>query len=269
MKVKKIAYLTILAAATPLVGNRALALPTVLLYDLPGVNPGGGGGEFTAVTSTGVLNPYGPANLANANNTGATGFETFCAETGVEFTPANWGGGGPYYYTVGQVAEPSAGGPQSSGAGQPLTQGAAWLYYQFATGELGKNYGFVYGGAASAAGATSDDELQAAFWFFQGHQTYGSYTPPGDPFYTDAITALGGVGGTALDPNQDPSTGSLAFPVGIMQLWDANGNAAQNQLIMVPDGGMTATLLGVGLLGVQALRRKLEFNQTGIIFPGR
>ena len=52
------------------------------------------------------------------------------------------------------------------------------------------------------------------------------------------------------------------YPVRVMQLWscDTNGRNCeprQDMLVQVPDGGATLMLLGGGLIGLAALRRKL------------
>lgn len=252
MKIRHIEVLTLLTASLLMTVTVANAGPTIVgtvtLDALPGVYPGLGGGEFTAYTSQNYLNNY--AADATYTYNGQTGFETFCIETGVDFTPGNWGGP-TYYYSLGNVSQPVP--ANGVGSGLNLSAGTAWLYSQFATGHLS---GFDYG-----AGRGSDDNLlQAAIWAFQGPppQTYPGYTvPSADPaspdynqFYAEAITALGGL--TSAD---GAYTGTS---VQILQMWsnsDGTG-AAQNQLVLVPDGGMTVALLGGSLVGLQSLRRK-------------
>lgn len=219
---------------------------TVQLDAEPGVYPGLGGGEFTAYTSQNFAQNY--ATVATYNG----GFETFCLETGEDFTPNNWGGP-TYYYSLGSTAQPLSGG--GAGSGLPLTAGAAWLYQEFATGGL-SSYGFDY---TYGTDRQSDDNLlQAAIWALQGGQTYSGYpsvdsTENGNPFYIDAINALGA----------NVATNAYAgSSVEVLQLWDnPDGTGpAQNQLVYVPDGGGTVGLLGIGLMGVflvQFRRRKL------------
>src|ERR1700761_3754268 len=73
------------------------------------------GGAFDAVTSQNFIQNY----AASATDGGA--FETFCIESTVTFAPNV-----TYYYDL----------TQADSAGRPLTMGAAYLYYQFATGQL-------------------------------------------------------------------------------------------------------------------------------------
>jgi len=74
--------------------------------------------------------------------------------------------------------------------GRQLTEGAAFLYYEFAKGTL---TGYVYNNAAQRQ--TDAGLLQAAIWWLQGKQTYsdGDYTVPtisNNIFYKLAITTL-------------------------------------------------------------------------------
>ena len=225
-----------LVAAIPMAVTVVKASPNTVILDTTTYYPGLGGGEFTAYTSQDFLGNYAaPAIVAG-------GFETFCMETGVEFSP-----GTSYYYTLGTITQPTP-GLASQGSGLALTQGAAYLYYQFGKGLLS---GFDYTGAGRMA---DDNLLQAAIWALQGGQSYGGYPTPitSNQFYNDAIAASGG----SLTDAEGAYTGSA---VKVLQVWtnpDDTG-AAQNQLVLVPDGGLTVALLGGALIGLQALRRKL------------
>lgn len=233
---------------------------TVATLDaLPGVYPGLGGGEFTAFTSVNYNGNYD--SRATYTYGGNTGFETFCIETGVEFVPGNWGGP-TYYYTLGNISQPIP--AQGAGSAIPLSLGTAWLYYQFATGQL-NDFNYNHGSGRMA----DDNLLQAAMWALQGNQSYGSYPVPtasNNKFYKDALDAAGSLG-NALSAY----SGST---VQILQLWkdydpvtDTYSGAAQNQLVItgngspipvptVPDGGATILLLGAALTGLQVIRRK-------------
>jgi hypothetical protein len=213
------------------------ATPNTVVLDTTSYYPGLGGGEFTAYTlpQTFLAN-YAPVAQAYG------GFQTFCLETGVEFSP-----GTQYYYTLGNVTQPNPGNSQQ-GSGLALSQGAAYLYYQFGKDLLGD---FDY---TPGAGRMADDNLlQAAIWYLQGGQTYGSYPVPttsNNKFYADALTEFGGLTGA-----DSAYTGTA---VKVLQVW-INSNdtgAAQNQMVLVPDGGLTVSLLGGALIGLQVLRRK-------------
>jgi hypothetical protein len=184
------------------------------------------GGEFTAVTGL--------------NGT----FQTFCVQTGVDFTPFNWGGP-PYNYTVSLNSV----GPSDD---FPLAEGTAYLYSQFSKGTL-SGYDFNLGNDPTDAAIRQTDAgiLQSALWWLQGNQTYGGYPngAAGNPYYDEAVAALGA--------NVDvAATYSTDFGVQIMNLTGPNGEEAQNQLIAgVPDGGTTLGLLALSLAGLVAVRR--------------
>ena len=80
MKLLRIVVLTFLAASIPMAVTVVRANSVVLTqgnysYDV--------GGEFTATTSQSFLNNYVPSTIVNG------GFETFCVETTVKFTPGS------------------------------------------------------------------------------------------------------------------------------------------------------------------------------------
>ena len=240
MNMIRISIVTVIGAVVPMMVNVVKATPNQVMVDtIPNYYTGNGGGEFTAYTTPGsFLGNYAPGAIVNQ------GFETFCMETGVEFSP-----GATYYYTLGNMTQPTSGGGQGSGLN--LTAGVADLYYQFAKGTL---VGFDYTDLSVGGGRQTDaDLLQSAIWLLQGGQTFGSYPSGNNKFLTEAILLAGG---TLADAEAD-YTGST---VQILQLWSNSDDtgAAQNQLVLVPDGGLTVSLLGGALIGLQVLRRKLS-----------
>jgi hypothetical protein len=230
--------LMVSAAVLPLAFNVAKAGPDMVMLDaIPNYYTGHGGGEFTAYTQPGsFVGNYSSVAVVNG------GFETFCMETGVEFSP-----GATYYYTLGNTTAGSG-----AGGGLALTAGAAYLYYQFGKGLLTD---YNYTDHTQGGGRQTDaDLLQSAIWYLQGGQSYGSYPSGVNKFLLDAEA---GTGGTLADAQAD-YTGSQ---VEVLQMWaDPNHTiAAQNQLVLTPvtDGGLTVALLGGALIGLQVLRRKL------------
>jgi hypothetical protein len=192
------------------------------------------GGEFSAVTSQNFLNNYASSTIVGG------GFETFCIETTVDFTP-----GQTYTYNLSSV----------DSLGRNLTEGTAFLYYEFAKGVLsGYDYNIANDPTDAADRKADAGELQAAIWWLQGNQTYGDgqYTVPtiaNNAFYALAISTLGSNATSANDG---------IYGVEVLQMWNANGAAAQNQLVLVPDGGMTVALLGMSLAGMCLVQFRLR-----------
>jgi len=217
--------ISLLAAATVAKANSIVLTQDAYSYDV--------GGEFSATTTPqSFLGAYVPGEtIVNG------GFETFCVETTVDFNP-----GSSYTYNL----------SNSDSLGRQLTEGAAFLYYEFASGNLS---GYNYNSAATRK--TDAGLLQAAIWWFQGNQTYndGNYTIPttaNNQFYALAINTLGA--------NATSANNGL-YNVEILELWNSDGTAAQNQLVYLPDGGMTAALFGMSFIGmflIQFRRRKVS-----------
>jgi len=183
------------------------------------------GGEFNvaAVNQTDplfvqMLSHYSASTIV-ASPYGGVGFETFCnnGSTGLQNSPQN--------------------GTLSL---NNISQGASWLYWQFALGTLaGYNYTPGTGRDASAYA------LQNAIWYFDG--TGGadlSLTAPG----VAAFIALGNAnGGTNAGSTHGVEELDLTY----------NGVAAQPMLaIVTPDGGSTIILLGMALTGVGVFTRR-------------
>ncbi len=189
------------------------------------------GGEFTAHTSpNNFLSNYAPVAIVNG------GFETFCVQPNVYYYP-----GTTYTYTLSNW----------DSAGKALSLGAAFLYYEFATGTLA-GYDYLNNGAVSRN--TDAGELQVAFWELQGQTVPSAFQSlvSGDPFYTLALTDLGGLT-NALSANNG------TYAVDILQLHCANGAPAQNQLVLVtPEPGATTTMLAFACGALVLLRRHIR-----------
>jgi hypothetical protein len=230
----------------------AVMAQTVELYYGPYAY--GAGGEFTAVASPSLYNAdYAPSALVTVtdpyNNQQVQGFETFCVQSEVDFTPYNWGN--PMPYNIGTSLS-SIGTPDNFA----LSLGTAWLYSQFATGQL-QGYDYTDAGTRTADAGL----LQSAIWALQGGQSYGGFPSgtAGNPYYDEAVTALG------LGAINEAATSSDNFGVEILNL-TSGGNPAQNQLVYtvdppdpprphipeVPDSGATLALLAVSLAGLAA-----------------
>jgi len=231
----KVTNLTVLAAGGLLASVFNATADTVELTQNPALSFGDGG-AFDAVTATANFAQFYAPEALDGN-----AFQTFCVEQSVLFWPEQ-----PYYYVL----------AQSDSQGRTLTMGAAFLYFEFATGKL---TGYFGGNLATEAGL-----LQSAIWGLQGGQTgagFPDYTT--DAFYQLALNQFGGVAGATA-----PSDG--AYNVDIMQLWGsttsqvAGQNDFQNQLVYlgVPDTASNAALLGGAVAGMALVSRRLKYLQA-------
>jgi hypothetical protein len=212
----------------------------------------GVGGEFTLqIIDNGVtpdLNQYLQyyADVTKNQVAATPNFQTFCVE-GSEYIYPN----ATYNATVGQMTLMS---------GTHLSVGAAYLYYQFATGALGTGGlpGYNYNPLTRTATAGL---LQNAIWYYMGQesQTYNSSNP-----YENWVQ------NHVANPFADNTSLANPISVSVLNLWagapgDASGKR-QDQLILtgkqgfdqVPDGGLTAALLGIALAGLGVIRRRIQ-----------
>jgi hypothetical protein len=184
------------------------------------------GGEFQALTTEpgNYLTDYSPKAIVGG------GFETFCIETTVDFNP-----GQSYTYDFSQV----------DSFDRPLTKGAAFLYEEFARGNLP---GYDY--TDQSTRSLDAGEMESALWWLQYGQTYPNFPDPlTDPYYLFTIGSLGLA--NAESPNNNK------YPVDVFQMWDGDV-AAQNQLLLVPDNAPTVLLFGLGLGALAFLAPKLR-----------
>ncbi len=172
---------------------------------------------------------------------GDTGFQTFCVEDQVDFYVGNY-----YYYTEGLTLQQT--GP---GVIDTLTDGLAWLYQQFATGQLP---------VAMYTNSVDAGEIQATLWYLQGEPA-DSAVPfsATNPYYEDVLGEFG-----SLANAQTAVTSASQYGVQVLELTsgpNGTGSDAQDQLIYtgphVPDRGATFGLLAGALLLLGALRRRL------------
>jgi hypothetical protein len=216
----------ILMASASLAGANSFVLTqNAYSYDV--------GGEYSAATTDDFVAKY--AGVATVNGE----FETFCVETTVVAYP-----GLSYSYTL----------SDQDSQGRALSEGAAFLYYEFATGQLA---GYDY--ADPSLRLADAGELQAAIWAFQGNQTYGQYPPLAtDPFYELAINTFGTVGANSANNGR--------YDVDVLQLWDGS-TAAQNQLVLtgVPDSPSTSGMLALACAGLVFLARRLNQQEPAAI----
>ena len=199
-------------------GSSAYALPIVTVTWA--TNHSASGGEFILTTTDlGVFN-------------------SFCIEEN-EYVSIN----GKYFYDTSDKAQlgglNTVGGPY----GDPISIGTAWLYSQFRAGTL-----------SGYSSSSPDDQtsLQNAFWMLENEI---SALDPTNPWLILANAAIAG----DLAALRGDANG--AYGVFAVNLWtnaDGTGPAQSMLGLTVPDGGLTLTLLGLGLGGLALLRRKLS-----------
>lgn len=217
------------ALALGLCASTALATDTVTLEAgsaYQGQNPYqyGDGGEFTAFSSAGI--PAGYNSAATLTLGGQTGFETFCIQPTVTYTVNT-----AYDFAITpDVWVPASGNSASGATDQALSQGGAWLYAQFASGNL---IGYDYANSDSGNSRLTDaGELQSALWYLQGDTS----APSGDPFVDLAVQQFGSLG--AAMAAETPGE----FGTSVMDLYTAGPNGdpatlAQDQLIYTGSTG--------------------------------
>jgi len=180
----------------------------------------------------------------NAGFGGAIGFQTFCIEYNEYISlPGTYEAtisDGAIAGGVGGGVDPDGGGPLPST--DLISKGTAYLYSQFATGGLSDD-GYTY--ANGATRAASAVRLQEAFWYLEDEITLNAAQVAANTFLQLAFSTFGSATEAKANSNG-------LFGVRVLNL---GGN--QDQLIMVPDAGLTAVLLAFGLGGVALMRRRL------------
>lgn len=223
-----------------LLATPAGALPSLTIDRVPGhFQSGFEGGEFTAF-GTPFLTHYDMDARAQSAS-GAWGFQTFCLERNEYINLP-----GTYNYTV--TSSANAGGV-GGGSPDPLSIGTAWLYNQFASGVLA---GYQYDEtAASPTRAAHAKLLQNAIWWLEDELTLTVSQINANMF----IGAVLGQFSSAAIAKGDAVAG--AYGIYVLNLTQ-NGSRKQDQLVKIPDGGLTVALLGLALLGLGAARRRTQ-----------
>jgi hypothetical protein len=236
---KKLLLLALLVAAMAAPASAG----TVTFHS--GLYQSGSGGEFTFETSGALdLSAYKPFYTANAKTSYPIGsvwyqpsFQTFCLEENEYIAD-----GTTYNYTIGDSAVLGGNG----GPADPISNGTAWLYAQFASGTL-KNYAYT---GTAAARKSSAAELQNAIWFLEGEGGLNNS-------YVALVTGILGAQVTN-DANGAYGVKALNLTNAISCGGGTKGGNCQSQLYYVPDGGVTLMMLGGALVGIGALRRKFR-----------
>jgi hypothetical protein len=194
--------------------------------------------EITLLPSAGTVDLTLYASVAK-NYTQPGTFETFCLEKNENFTL------GPTFTVTPNDAAVYGGNNMVNNPGRdPISVGTAWLYHQFQLGTLSQ---YDYTGATRGA---SSQALQQAIWWLEGEVA--------DPsnYYSQLVVGKFGTAATAMADN----AGQIG--VGVLNLWVpgqewTTAGARQDVLVCIPDGGLTVSLLGLGMMLLGTIRRKI------------
>ena len=129
--------------------------------------------------------------------------------------------------------------------GDALAIGTEWLYSQFASGNLAATYAYD----------TADDqgELQKAIWWLEEETSAPGYATGSQNTWVELAKAELSL----LDDVLIRADANGAYGVVALNLDPVGGDSARRQdVLAVPDGGLTLGLLGFGLLAVGWTRRR-------------
>lgn len=208
--------------------NQAMAIQVTMQTFSSGVS-----GEYRADPSSDFTWVLG--NYVSGKTTDGTWFGTFCVETDEFFSPGST-------YDVG-LSYQAFGGGSNTDTGDRLSVGTAFLYSQFARGTLS---GFVYHNSTSAL------NLQNMIWWLEDEAVADQSA---NPFASLLISQFGSLNNAKVSVD---SSGS-GYGVEVMNLTSDHGRTLnQDELVYVPDGGLTIASLGMGLLGLSLIRRRMR-----------
>jgi hypothetical protein len=210
-------------------------------YDGYGPYQTGQGGEFTLQPGDGLewlLNNYKLPAMIYTNT-----FQSFCLEYPEHIYPNTI-----HSAVLGNAAVYGGGG--AVGGSDPLSQGAAWLYYYFSKGTLGS-----YDYNTEAGRHNSASALQNTIWWLEGE---ASDPGDGNTFRNNVIAMFGGAETAMLDNNG-------LYPVMVANLWELGHEGQdgyQRQDMLVTTGTVPVPpaiyLLGAGLMGVGVIRKRVN-----------
>ena len=205
----------------------------------------GVGGEFTLNPLTGWLDLSGYV-ADETKDIGAKGtFQTFCVE-GAEYIY-------PYATIYNATLNTKAVWGSMPGTGDPISVGTGWLYKQFATGSWETGLSYDYSNPGRSGAGSSAYFLQRAIWWLEGEE--GVNYSASNPYMAAVVAKFGSQDNAKAD-------GAWDYEVWALNLTNpSTGAVAQDQLVymhVVPDGGLTLMLLGLGLGGVGLVSRKLR-----------
>jgi hypothetical protein len=216
----------------------------------------GQGGEFTlndvngpGATPNDWLDLSGYSSLtSDLGPGGISSFQSFCLEMNEYLHPFS----NTYNASISDAAVSGGVGGATAGA-DAISLGTAYLYSAFAQGTL-------TGYFTAANRKDSAAALQQAIWWLEDELTLATPT-------TNTFLALLTSGTDPLFANLSAAKANAdgAYGVRVLNLTTTSNGPAQDQLYFagiieaasVPDGGTTVALLGLGLVGLAAVRRYL------------
>lgn len=212
----------------------------------------GSGGEFDvrftqdSPGATGFSSTIGTKTW----NSQSTRFSTFCLERD-EFIGFNT----EYRATIAALA---TGGGNNTNTGDALDPWTAYLYTQFATGQLSSFDYLPSFGGANQVREIDGENLQIVFWFLENELNVSGYGYNYDPHSADrAATAFGGTNNDRYRFWQMAQTANWTNigSVRVLNLTGLDGSEKQSQLIMIPIPA--AVLLGaIGTALLVVVRRR-------------
>jgi hypothetical protein len=182
------------------------------------------------LTLQGGWGPSGGGEFSVTSSTGLGAFKTFCLEYNEHINIP-----GTYDYTINSKAV--GGGPGYTPNGDPLSIGTAWLYSNFRSGVLASSYGYDTAG--------DQDNLQKAIWWLE-EESMGV----NNAWVGFAKAALG------LDDTTIRGDANGAFGVVALNL-SVPGNDRLQDVLGLPDGGLTLGMLGTGMVALGLARRRV------------